>query len=268
MKKKSLILGTTTLAITAGATLASAEVNQPQELNMRPLTTPAGQITVGGDFGFIMLPDPLDDGALLFVGGKYGVNEKLEVGALYGIALSPEFDAKGPLFAEGAFSIMDGNLSVAANAGFGYDLGGEQLLPLTAGARVRFRVDDKLSITSGGGSGDPITSFIVPGHLNGHQLSIALDAEEGQPKPVTLSLPIGVSYQVSPQIHAYVNTSIGTLSISDSDSVFFGADLIPLTVGGFFSPSNTMDFGASVGWFDLKDNSDVLSIYASARLHM
>jgi hypothetical protein len=247
MKKQSLIIGSSLLGICAGAGLASAEVNQPQEITMRPLTTPGGQITVAGDMFILLIPD-LDTGIGLGVGGSYGVDDKIEVGAAYGIALAPEFDAKGGLGVEAAYRIMDGNISLAADVATGYDLAAEGISPLELGARFRFRLDDKLAINSGGG-----------------QLNITLD---GDPKPITLDLPVGVSYQVSPQLYGFLNTSLANISIADSTTVVFGADYIPLQVGAFFSPSNTLDVGGAVSWFDLKEASDTLGITLAGRLHM
>jgi hypothetical protein len=247
MKNKSLIIGSSLLGITASASMAFAEVNQPQEIIMRPLTTPGGQITAAGDFGILIAPDPIGTAMGLGLGGFYGVNEQLEVGASYGFSLK-EFEAKGDLNVTAAFSILEGNLAVAADAGFGYSLLAEGLEPLTAGAEVRFRLNDQLAVYS-----------------PGHQLRIAL---EGDPKPITLGLPVGVGYQASPQLFAFVATEVANISISNSSTVVFGADYIPLTAGAFFSPSNTMDLGGSIGWFDLKEASDFIVINLSARLHM
>ena len=232
--KNKLTIGISPLAPAATASIAVAEVNQPQEIIMRPMTTPASQITVGGSLGILIAPDPIGTAMGLALGGSYGVSEKIEVGASYGFSLK-EFEAKG-------------NLGVAANLTAGYSIVGEAINPLGLGARVRFRLNDKLAIQS-----------------PGSQLQIALD---GDPKPITLGLPVGVAYQASPQIHAFVNTELANLSISNSSTIIFGADYVPVTVGAFFSPSNTMDFGASIGWFDLVDASDFINISLVGRLHM
>lgn len=247
MKNKTLV-GLIPFAALLAPALAMAEVNQPQEIIDRPRTTPAGQITVGGDIGYLKLGD-LGDGTALNVGGLYGVNDKLEVGAAYSFALD-EFEIKGDIGLHAAYGILtDGNLTVAADLGFGYNVLGEALDPLTLGAEVQFKVNDKLAVYSPGG-----------------QISIAL---EGDVKPIDLSLPVGVGYQATPQIWAFVDTSIGTIEIADSETVIFGSDVIPVGFGGFFSPSNAMDFGARVGFLDLKEaGADFLTVTASARLHL
>ncbi len=247
MKNTSLIIGSSLIAVGATASMALADVNQPQEIINRPRTTPGGQITVGGDFGILIAPDPIGTSMGLVGGGLYGVNDKLEVGASYGFSLK-DFEAKGDIGVTAAYGILDGNLSVAADVGFGYSLLAEGLEPLTLGAEVQFKVNDKLAVYS-----------------PGHQINVAL---EGDPKPITLGLPVGVGYQVNPQIFAHIDTNLASISIADSETAVFGADFIPLTVGAFFSPSNTMDFGGSVGWFDLKESSDFIFINLNARLHM
>lgn len=247
MKKKSLIISSALVGLAASASLAVADVNQPQEIIMRPLTTPGGQITIGGSLGILIIPD-VDTGIGLGLFGSYGVDDKIEVGAGYGLSLAPEFDAKGDFFVEGAYNIMEGNLSVAADISTGYDLFDETVDPLALGARVRFRLNDQLAIQSGGG-----------------QLSIAL---EGDPKPVFLNVPVGVAYQASPALYAFVNTNIAKIEISNSETLVFGADFIPLAVGGFFSPSNTMDLGGAISWADLKEASDTIAIFAIGQLHM
>lgn len=244
---KKTLFGLIPFAAILAPAIASAEVNQPQEIINRPLTTPASQITVGGDLSFFKFGDA--NSILLNVGGLYGVNDKLEVGAAYAFALK-DFEAKGDLAVHAAYSILSGgNLDVAADLGFGYNIFAEGLDPLALGAEVRFKLNDKLAIYSPGG-----------------QLEIAL---EGDPKPIVLGLPVGVGFQVNPQIFAHVDTAIANISISNSETAVFGADFIPLAVGAFFSPSNTMDFGAQIAFPDLKEiGTDVMSITGAARLHL
>src|SRR5689334_189808 len=107
MKKKSLILGASLIGVAASASFALADVNQPQEIIMRPLTTPGSQITVGGDLGVLIIPD-VDTGIGLGIGGSYGVDDHIEVGAVYAFSLAPEFEAKGDIGVQAAYRIMDG----------------------------------------------------------------------------------------------------------------------------------------------------------------
>lgn len=254
MSKKSLILGTTTLALAASASLAAAEVNQPQEIIMRPLTTPASQITVGGDLGIGFDPTTMGLGLL----GSYGVSDKLEVGAGYAFSLK-DFEAKGDLTLGGAFNIMEGNLAVSAQAQTGYNLLAEGIDPLQAGARVRFRLNDKMAIFSPGNqlyiTLDPIEISIPP-------------APTVEFSPMFLQLPVGFAYQASPQIYAWALTNAAIIEIQDADSGFLFADFIPLSLGAYFSPSNTMDLGASLDFGDLTADEIDVGITLSGRLHL
>ena len=250
MNTKTLFVGLIPLALGASATLASANVNQPQEIINRPRTTPGGQITVGADLGFNLNPD-----AFTFVGadigGLYGVNDKLEVGVAYGFALK-EFEAKGDLGVGVAYSLLaDDKLTLAADVGLGYNVLAEGLDPISLGAEVQFKINDKIAIYS-----------------PGNQISIGIDDKTG--KGMSIGLPVGVGFQANPQIFAHVDTGIATIALNDEagDTTVFGADFIPLQIGAFFSPSNTMDFGAALQWLDLKENSDVIFASVSARLHM
>ncbi len=249
MYTKSFITGATLLSVAVSASVALADVNQPQEIILRPMTTPMSQITVGGDL--FLAFDPTYMG--LDVGAAYGVSDKIEVNGGYALSLE-EFEAKGDLHVEGAFNIMEGNLGVAAQATLGYNLLAEGLDPLGAGARVRFRLNDQMAIVS-----------------PGNQLVVTLDPVEVlgvEFSPIFLQLPVGFAYQVNPQIYAFANTNLAVIEISDADSGVFGADFIPLSLGAFFSPSNTMDFGASLDLGDLKADEIDYAIIGHARLHM
>jgi opacity protein-like surface antigen len=240
---KTLLAAPVLLAL--AATSAFADVNQPQEIVDRPRTTPASQITVGGDVSFEKFGDA--NFSALRVLGLYGVNEKLEVGASYAFALK-EFEAKGDVQIHAAYGLVDGNLSAAATLDFGYSLLAEGLDPLALGAEVQFKVNDKLVV-----------------YTPGQQLLIGLE----EPNAIGLTIPVGIGYQVSPQIFAHVDTNIADIEIKDTGgSAFIGADRTPLAVGAFFSPSNTMDFGATLGFPNLEDAGDFLYVVGSARLHM
>ena len=83
-----------------------------------------------------------------------------------------------------------------------------------------------------------------------------------------MHIPVGFGVQVNENIFGFVETDIAQIEISDSDSGFIFADFLPLNIGAFFSPSNTMDFGGQISWFDLSDAADYVTIVGMARLHM
>jgi hypothetical protein len=249
MNTKTLFVGLIPFAIAASATLASANVNQPQEIINRPRTTPGGQITVGGDIGFNLNPDAFSSVGMNLL-GLYGVNDKLEVGASYNFALK-EFEIKGDLGVGLAYSLLaDDKLTVAATVSTGFQVVDPSGIdPIALGAEVQFKVNDKIAVYSPGG-----------------QIVIGLVDETGKGK--SINVPVGVGIQVNPQIFAHVDTNIATIGLDPSGSAFIFADFIPLQVGAFFSPSNTMDFGANIVWFDLKEFSDTIGATVDVRLHM
>jgi opacity protein-like surface antigen len=223
MKKKTLLATSAMLLV---PTLAAAEVNQPQEIIDRPRTTPGGQITVGGDLGLVVI-----DGNPIGLGlsGLYGVDDKIEVGAAYGFSLK-DFEIKGDLGVHAAYSFLDaGALTAAADIGVGYNIFGEALDPLAVGVEAQFKLGDKAAV-------------FTPGK----QLSIGLE----DPNAINLALPVGIGFQAAPNIYAAVQTQVLNIGISEADSGFIFADYLPLSLGATFSPSNTLDVGASITWGD------------------
>lgn len=251
MNTKTLFVGLIPFALALAPTLAAADVNQPQEIINRPRTTPGGQLTVGADVAFIKLGD-LGNGATLDVLGLYGVNDKLEVGVDYAFALK-EFEAKGNLGIGIAYSLLaDDKLTVAADVATGFQIVDPSgIEPISLGAEVQFKINDTLAV-----------------YTPGHQFTIGIAEETG--KGMSIDVPVGVGFQASPQIFAHVDTNLAFIALNDEAGTtgVIGADFFPLAVGAFFSPSNTMDFGASFGFIDLKADAGFFAIVGSARLHM
>jgi len=235
-------------AATLVPAIAAAEVSQPQEIIHRPLTAPEGQAEARGTLSFGITPDAT--ATFLDITGGYGITNQFEIRAGYGLTLDP-FEAKGALGAALGVSLTDtGNFAIAGRAGLAYDLASEALAPFEAGLDIRFKLNEQVAIYS-----------LAP------HLSIALE-ETGDARPISAFIPVSLGFQATPQIFAGVSTSIATLNISDSATSFIFADRTPLGVSLFFSPSNTIDLGASVGWADIVDSADVLSIALSAALYL
>jgi len=224
------------------------------EIIKRPLTLKKGMIAARGDLGILklttvsMTTPPVTASATavqLVVGAGYGISDKLEAGVSYGISLK-EFEAKGPLRLYGLFSIKDSpKMRVAAGAGFGYNLASEKL-GIDAGLAFQYHLNDKMMV------------YMPPSHLQ-----IGLD-----PTAVSINLPVGFAFQATPNIFAYAQTNLFNIGIEPSGSSFIFADNIPLTVGAWYSPSNKMDIGASIGAFDLPDIADLFVFTISARLYL
>jgi len=251
MNTKTLFVGLIPLVAALAPSLASADVNQPQEIIDRPLTTPGAQITVGADIGFLLNPEAFDSAGINLL-ANYGVNDKLEVGVNYAYALK-EFEIKGDLGVHAGYSLLhDEKLDIAADVGLGYNILAEGIDPIGLGARVRFKLTDKLAV-----------------YTPGQQLSIGIADETG--KGIALGIPVGVAFQASPQLYVHLDTNLARIALNDDagDTVVIFADYIPLSIGAFFSPSNALDVGVDVGFFDLKTDGDqFITGLVSARLHL
>ncbi len=223
------------------------------EIINRPLTMLKGMIRAQADLGILKINIPAippattgssSTGVALTVGAGYGVSDKLEAGVSYGISLK-EFEAKGPLTLYGLFSIKDSpKMRLAAGASFGYNLASEKLA-IGAGLAFQYHLTDKMMV------------YMPPSHL-----SIGLD-----PTAVAISLPVGFAFQATPNIFAFAETNLFNIGIEPSGSTFIFADNTPLTVGAFYSPSNKMDIGASIGAVNLPDIADLFVFQLTARMY-
>ena len=224
-----LTLGKGVLGLTAGFEIARLTVTVPP---IPPATTP---MTVSATAEELLL------------GGGYGINEKLEVGATYALDLHDDSgtfpnSGKGPLAIYGGYSLMSGKLSIAAGADFSINLGNTDDKAIHAGLAVRYMVAPKIAIVTG----NP-----VPPGPAGQHLSISL-ASNG---PITFALPVGVEWQAAPKAFVYLNTELASFSISNSSNAFLFSDFIPLDVGLLYRAAPGVDVGAHFS-DDLKNAGD------------
>ncbi len=202
----------------------------------------------------------------LAVGAGYGISDKLEVGGVYAFALN-KFEIKGTLTAYGAFALMHSDkLDIGASGDIALnfnhakagsttnetDVGGT----LHAGLGVRYKVAPKFAVFTG-------TPW-APGPLGQH-LTIGLNSGAAK----TLSLPVGFGVQATPELFAYLNTTLFTLLLSDPgtggkrfNSI---ADATPLTLGGFFAVNKNIDAALSFSFLDLQNAGDAYVITIGAR---
>lgn len=204
---------------------------------------------------------------LLAVGAGYGISDKLTVGGVYAFALN-EFEIKGTLTAYGAFSLMHSDkLDIGASADIAlnfanqtFNTAGEAETSTTAtihaGAAVRYKITPKMAVFTG----MPWT----PGPLGQH-LTIGLsDGNDAK----TFSLPVGFGLQATPELFAYLNTTLFQLLLSDpgmGDRFSSIADETPLTLGAFYSVNKNIDAAVSFGFPDLQNAGDAYLITVGAR---
>lgn len=242
----------------------------PQAVVDRPYMRGKGKITVQGDLGIGKIsippiPPATTGGTITFdalnVGATYGVSDQLNVGALYSIPLGligdNEFNAAGSLDLFGGFQISHtSKLSLAATADFAVNLDNTGDMELHAGLGARYMVAPKIGVFTGAPYG--------PGPVGNH-LSVGLGDNSG----VSFAVPVGAMFQATPQLNVSLATQLLTIGISDSDTVIFGADYIPLSLGVLFAASDKLDVVAGFNLFDLKEvGFDIYAFNVGARFHM
>ena len=252
-------------ATAAPMTPGDAAVAWSQSYIDRPLTLPAKMLSIYGDVDVanISFTDPVSGTSSsstaegLQLGVAYGVSEQLTVGADYAVTLNPNGSAKGPLDLYGSFrAFHKDKLSAAIGGGVIIDFTDPTTEEIFLGAAIRFQLAPKLAIFTG----SPTTA---PGPAGSH-LQIGLNSGA----PITLSIPVGVGLQVTPQAYVYVDTTIADISIKNSNNAFIFSDFIPLEIGGLFAVSSQLDVGAHLAFLDLKGSASDLVFGVSARYFM
>lgn len=223
----------------------------PQSVIDRPYVVPAGTIAAGVNLGVakasFTFTDPTTGmttttsatGEGMGILAAYGVNDKINAGLTYSLSLH-DFEAKGPLTIYGAFKLAhSAKMSVAATANFTYDLNAETK-EIDAGLGLRYNVAPKIAVFTGAPFG--------PGPVGQH-LSVSLESKG----PISFDVLAGAGFQATPQAFVYLSTNLAHINISNDASGFFGADFIPLTLGGQFSVNKNIDAMAGFILPDLKN---------------
>ncbi|HEV7557644.1 MAG TPA: hypothetical protein VGO00_19400 [Kofleriaceae bacterium] len=303
-----VLLGSATAHADAGASVPWSD-----SVIDRPLTLPAGQMAIYGDLDVFKF----DSGGLtatseLVHGGfGYGVTDLLTLGVDYAFNLhsSSSFmiggtsssssdtfpgNGRGPLIPYASIRIAHGPLSVAASAGLVVDLAGDESIDsmgnttfsatysIVAGAVVKYNVAPNVSIYTGaplGGNGIGFAgSPFGPGPL-GNQIEIPLSSDPaGDSRPSTLTLPLGVGIQASPQFFAFLQTTllgayIANAPMGADNPIFIGSDSdkgglgIPLIAGAFFSATHELELGLTLSFPDLQHAGDFYLFGLAARFY-
>jgi hypothetical protein len=232
------------------------------QLDSRPLTIPTGKLAVDGLLPLFGIGDGNDTqfGAALQLSGTYGVNDKLEVGADFSLALSPDFQAN-TLSGRAAYLLLhQDKLDFAAAASLTVGLSDSNVFELDVGAWLRYRIAPKMMLFTGEPTTLPLPSLglgVIGGYLLGpipYQFGIGFN--DGT--PINFSLPVGFGYQATPNVWVYGQVvlldvlSFGNTSYTD---ILF-RDIIPITIGGYYTISDKMEAGLSLG-DDLENAGDL-----------
>lgn len=254
---------------------AAGAVSWSRSVIDRPYVLGKGKIAAYGGYSIVKFTftNPLDPtmsssvtGDGFGVGGAYGITDKITAGAQYGFTPGLIGDAdseiKGDLDIFGEFQLVhDGKLSITASADFDLDLcGGIDAMgdcvsskAIHAGLGARYKLAPQMAVYTGAPYG--------PGPVGQH-LSISLESDG----PITFDVPVGFMYQATPELNVHLSTALLNLSISNSDTVVFGADYIPLSLGGLYSVTPNIDVTGQFVLPDLKEAGfDLLAFMVGAR---
>jgi hypothetical protein len=257
----------------AGATADGAVTVQATTLIARPYVVGSGKIGLYAAYEIrrsvrsVMMMDEtfLDDG--FTVGAGYGITPEITAGVQYGfrpgILSDEDSELSGPFALFGMYQLInDGSMNVTLTADFAYDLcgardmGGDCLgtKAFAFGAAAKVKMTNDLAVFTGGPIG--------PGPLGQH---FRFDLEEDGGS--TFDLPAGVMFQATPDLGLYVATNLMRIEITDGDSAFFGADFIPIVLGGVFQLDPSMLVEAAVALPDAGAGIDAVGFTIGFRYY-
>jgi len=190
------------------------------------------------------------DPAAIRIGVGYGITDDIELG-LASYAFPTSDAGKGDIHGNIGYKLVrgasGGKLEAIARLDLGYNLLAEGLDPLGLGVQVQYNVTDKIAV-------------FTPGS----QLHIGLES----PNTIDFNLPVGVGLQATPELFAYLQTTLFTLGIKDaSDSTFIFADTTPLEIGAIYNAMQALDVFAALDMDLTNSPGDTLTILVGARYY-
>jgi hypothetical protein len=247
--------------ITATDAPAAATPRWPRRVIDRPLTLPRGLVIAGADVlatsTVSMMETSVVWGATLALG--YGINDDFEINAItpnYAFTLN-EFEIKGPLDLGIGYKLLrgaaGGKLEVIARALAGYDLNTETVRPIRVGVHAQYNVTPKFAVVS---------HDIGLGNAG---LSIAVD---GEPKPIGLTLPIGVGIQPTTELWVELNTALASnIKLSEGENALI-SDITPLFATGVYNlMAGHLDAFGYLGFTDLQNAGDTYTFGVGLRYY-
>jgi opacity protein-like surface antigen len=263
-----------------GATASAAIGLGGTPIISRSLTLPGGRVGIYGDLDFVRtskasvtivngMPQTTTTSANalgIHLGGGYGINDQLTVGAEYAFSLA-DFELRGPLALYGSYGIYSkGKLTIGVTGALGFDFTATTTDPMTMmtsstvnvalalGAAVRYAITPQIALYTG--------NPIAPGIL-GSQLELAFNNSA----PITLNIPIGAAFQATPQLYAFAQTELVNIGLAHSGTTFLFADFLPLEIGGFYTVNKNLDLGATFNFGDLEHGVNALNLDVAARYY-
>jgi hypothetical protein len=231
-------------------------------INERPLVLGPGKLAVHGGLRVGVLTVEVMPGMKtsststgFALGGTYGVGDATEVGLDYTLGVSPG-SAKGPFALHGAYRAIDGKLDLAIAAALAVDptplvdfttgqTTSNTFVSLQLGAWARYRLGRKASLFSGlpalPTSAVSLSKYSLSLPPQPYQLAIGLN----NAGTTALDIPVGLGYQINPQIYAFGALELAHIRIANTVNAFLFRDFIPVSLGGYYS-LDKLDLGATL----------------------
>jgi len=196
---------------------------------------PSGQLMPAGQLQFLINKD-FDDTAYLVPGAGIGVVDRLELGAVWPLQVSPDLNLSD-LSVYGKYSLQRGEIEVA-----GY-------------AEIRIPVENDLELTGG------VPVYV---HLDGARLETGgfIRLGFGDETPVSFEIPLSAPIQISPEV--FVGPEIGVL-IRDFEDVAIPVGVVAgYTLGGGISSIG--DLIARLAFADVTNGADTIRLDLGAEI--
>ena len=233
----------------------------PQQHNLRPLTMPERMSEVSLDLRFMV--EPTVD---LWVRGRYGVTQDIEIGVTYGafawyLEGSSEFESGKAASFDAAYTVFPELLAVTASLAFNGD---PFATAVAFGAPFRFLIGERVALYGGqdvlrvqlsgfaAEPADPVRN-IAQSQL---AAQTGVDGTRGE-----VNLIGGALFQHSRNLALYAEAGVEFVDFRAADAP------APLFVGATWSPGALTDVGARVGFRRPDDpgNSATLQLHIATR---
>ncbi len=220
--------------VNAGASMGMyTKETWPKDFNARPLTLAKGMIEIRADVFINMSTDLVGKPIAIAPDIYYGVSDKLSLGLTHGIGLCLTGTDSGcakvynDIGFAGIFSLKrDAKMELAAAGGLELNSLDPMQARLNVGVNFKY-VAGKIGI------------YVNP------SLGLGLNKRDAGNKE-TLTLPVTLAFQATPELNVHVRTGIGGLNGLQGGAPLDGFGdgfVIPLGVGALFAVSNKLDVG-------------------------
>jgi hypothetical protein len=242
---------------------APAPTSKSTAVSDRPYTLGAGKLELHGALPISGVTG--DTSALLGVGVAYGATDSIQIGGDYAFQLAPDVEAAGFFAGHVLIKVAhDAKMSAAVGGSIFLSraLTDENVFLFGVGVALRLRLTPQLSLYT--------DTNVCGGCINiaGPVMGQGLIATGFGDTLAGFTIPVGASFQATPQLYLYGSTVIGAVLVSpETDSVLLFRDVIPIVAGAWYSASKQLEIGGAIT-SDLKDAGNNYFFELRARMFL